>query len=275
MIDAGAIKEIERLARAGQERKDVLLRLPVLDIDGAPTDNEMDYSTIPLHPIPRELPEPEVLTVHTLDSLVAYINDNVDALTPGDLLVHVALPEKVDLLGALVGFEHQRFHYISAVCRPALNYTAERVDRDDINKFRLGHYMAIETMIIGLRTLFVQDENTAAAIELVGNITAQAELTTEDDGISQKVTASAGIVRKVQREIPKEIVLRPYRTFRELPEQPSSTFLLRLRWSSVPGERPQAALFDASGGEWVLQAIESIKEYIGPKIEATGVTIIG
>jgi len=56
------------------------------------------------------------------------------------------------------------------------------------------------------------------------------------------------------------IRLRPYRTFREI-EQPASLFVLRLQ-KGRDGELPRAALFEADGGQWKLEACQAIKHWL-------------
>src|SRR5437870_4623366 len=80
------------------------------------------------------------------------------------------------------------------------------------------------------------------------------------DGFSQTVTVKAGITRVEKAIVPNPVTLIPFRTFREV-EQPSSSFILRL----TGGEKPKAALFEADGGQWKLEAIKNIKAFFDGK----------
>lgn len=61
------------------------------------------------------------------------------------------------------------------------------------------------------------------------------------------------------KPLPPIIKLAPYRTFIEV-EQPEGEFLLRLQ------KGPSAALFEADGGAWKIQARKNIKEYFLDKL---------
>jgi len=74
-------------------------------------------------------------------------------------------------------------------------------------------------------------------------------------GVSQSVTARAGLARVAEVPVTNPVTLRPYRTFAEV-EQPASPFILRLKRKD--GEMPQCALFEADGGKWKIEAIQNI-----------------
>ncbi len=67
-----------------------------------------------------------------------------------------------------------------------------------------------------------------------------------------------GVVLVEQVQIPKPMVLRPFRTFCEI-EQPESKFIVRVR--DRHGDF-QIALFEADGGAWEMSAIHRIREYM-------------
>lgn len=81
-----------------------------------------------------------------------------------------------------------------------------------------------------------------------------------DDGISQTVAAKTGIATVSNVTLPPIIKLAPYRTFVEV-EQPEGEFLLRLQ------NGPKAALFEADGGAWKIQARKNIKNYFLDELE--------
>ncbi len=117
-----------------------------------------------------------------------------------------------------------------------------------------------------------------AFAELLGNILdpntkatekRQIVLTVADDGITQQITVKTGIARIGDTELKSTLELKPYRTFREI-DQPKSLFLLRLQSGK---ELPTAALFEADGSSWQLEAIASIKEWLASNIP--DVKIIG
>ncbi|MNI88466.1 hypothetical protein D3C73_1457690 [compost metagenome] len=97
-------------------------------------------------------------------------------------------------------------------------------------------------------------------LRLVGNIKEQQIRSTGDDGISQAVTTSGGVKLVTDEKVPNPVQLKPFRTFVEVP-QPVCSFVFRLQ------DGPRAAIFEADGGAWKLQAIASIKEYLYQALE--------
>jgi hypothetical protein len=131
--------------------------------------------------------------------------------------------------------------------------------------FAFGRFMDAEDFIIALQAMFVQDENTAAILKIVGNIKDEAVTQYSDDGTTQAVTARAGISRVEVVPVPNPVTLRPYRTFMEV-EQPASTFVFRMQ--SGKGQPPSCALFEADGRMWRLEAIKNIKAWLSDKMPA-------
>ena len=76
--------------------------------------------------------------------------------------------------------------------------------------------------------------------------------------------ANTALQEKVDKELekvldnildPNPVTLRPYRTFNEV-EQPASQFVFRIN------KLANLALFEADGGKWKLEAVESIANYL-------------
>ena len=85
--------------------------------------------------------------------------------------------------------------------------------------------------------------------------------TTGDDGVTQTVTAKAGVVLSKDVRVPNPVSLRPYRTFREV-LQPASSFVLRLQGGGKASTTPVGALFEADGGAWKVEAMRNISTYL-------------
>jgi hypothetical protein len=184
------------------------------------------------------------LTICTLTGLRDYLIANPDGLTYNGLIIHVQNHLNVKLISRLVDEWEQRHEFIHAVHAP--------------KSFPFGNYFKIEDFIINLQTHFVQDETTAAIIALCGNLRQETDVTYTDDGISQEVQAKAGIARVADVRIPNPIELAPYRTFLEI-NQPASRFVFRLKKTD---SGPTAALFEADGGCWTLEAIKRIRDWL-------------
>lgn len=204
-----------------------------------------EYTNRRLEPV--MLPEPAPLTIHTLTGIRDYLAENTDGLTLDELMIHVVGPDKVMLFSRLSGGFEQRKRYLGAIY--------------DGVEFSFGKYLDVETFIVELQAKFVQDEMTAAILQLVGTITDEVVATYADDGVTQGVTAKSGLGRVEKRAVPNPVELRPYRTFNEI-EQPAGRFVLRLKSGLSAGARPQVALFDADGGAWRLEAIKRIRNWL-------------
>lgn len=131
--------------------------------------------------------------------------------------------------------------------------------------FSFGQFMPSEQFIIALQSQFVQDERTAAILKVVGNLKDENFTNLNDDGVTQSVTARAGISTVATVAVPNPVTLRPYRTFMEV-EQPASKFILRMKQGGY------CALFEADGHMWRLEAIKNIKRWLAEKIP--GIKII-
>jgi len=131
--------------------------------------------------------------------------------------------------------------------------------------FKFGQYYDLEDFIINLQAMFVQDDNTAEILRIVGNIKDESVKNIADNGITQTVTAKVGISMSESVSLPNPVTLRPYRTFMEV-EQPESTFVFRMHSGRGTGNPPTCALFEADGRMWRLEAIKNIKHWLAEKI---------
>lgn len=112
-----------------------------------------------------------------------------------------------------------------------------------------------ESMMITLKSKFVETPELLDVIQLLGTITEENSAQTTDDGFSQSVIVRKGVVLKENKVVKPIIKLKPYRTFNEI-EQPESEFLLRL------SDGGYAALYEADGGAWKLEARKNVAEYL-------------
>jgi len=191
-------------------------------------------------------PKAETLTINTLTGIFDY------GVAPG-CVIHVVDHKTVNIIdAAFTDAWLTRSTYLTAVHESPV--------------FPFGRHMNVEDFIINLQAMFVQDENTAAILKIVGNIKEEASATFADDGITQSVAAKTGISRVEVVPVPNPVTLRPYRTFMEI-EQPASTFVFRMQ--SGKGQPPSCALFEADGRMWGLTAIQSIKAWLSEKIPET------
>lgn len=129
--------------------------------------------------IPRE-PRAEELLTNTLSSIVDYIKQRVDekSLSSNRYIIHIQSPYAVKLHKEM-NIDKVRDCLISASF--------------DKCRYQFGQFMDVERFIINLQSCFVQDENTAKLLSFVANIKDDTSVMQEDDGVTQKVTARAGI----------------------------------------------------------------------------------
>lgn len=205
------------------------------------------YSDKPLFAVDE--PTPDTINTTTLESVADYINDMVDNKTAfplGRIIVHIVSPTTVEVLSECAD-DGKRYHRIAA--------------KAVIPDIPFGRFLDCEMFNITMQTAFVENEARAELLKIVGNIYVDSTVTTSDDGMAQNVTLRAGIQRLASAKVANPFVLAPYRTFPEV-EQPESPFVFRLQ--SGRGESaPMAALFEADGAAWRLNAIKNIREYFG------------
>lgn len=201
-------------------------------------------------------PLPAPVRVGTLSGLV----DLVNALALKDAFVQIESPTTVSVHNKSVDVAGQRVQHIACV-KPALV------------AFVYGNWMAPGDFAIALQTQFVADAgDIQSLLVLASNVKQEAVTINEDDGYSQKLSASAGVALKHSVTAKPRVMLAPYRTFSEV-EQPVSMFLFRAR-GGTPTEQPKLALFEADGGKWANEATENIARYLRTLLPDTNVLIV-
>lgn len=211
-----------------------------------------NYSDRKLVRIEPHVDRPECLGVGSLDSaaqLIAAEIGHACAHTP--LFVQVKSPTKVAVYTTL-----------DSVCARNVLYAAS----SDVPAFCEG-WRDHETAVIELRSRFVDNEDTQYLLSLLGRIVKEDSVSSEDNGVSQQVTARTGVALSSRVSVRPRVRLRPYRTFLEV-EQPESEFLLRLDGDGRVG------LFEADGGMWKLDAKKNIAQYLKNALASLGDKVI-
>src|SRR5437762_3451107 len=170
--------------------------------------------------------DPPSGAIQTLTGLLEYLNRISEIPATGNFL-HVVDYRTVDLVTAPQGWKRERDVFVEAQC--------------DECAFKFNTYLGQAEFMIGLQANFVQSGDAADLLKKVGTIRENKVRVSQDDGVTQNVTASAGVALAQDVSLPPRILLAPYRTFREL-EQPQSMFVLRARTGQTNVE---LALFDA------------------------------
>ncbi len=186
--------------------------------------------------------EPRVptLTFHTLDGLVLALKAECDCFN-GPILIDVSDEATVTVCSAISAVDRQR--------EVPYKVTAEIVD------IPFDRRLDYETMMITLKSKFVETPELLELVQLLGTITEENSAQLSDDGFTQTVVVRKGIALKDNKAVNPIRKLKPFRTFNEV-DQPESEFLLRL------SEGGLVALYEADGGAWKLQARKNVAAYL-------------
>lgn len=186
----------------------------------------------------------------TLTGLSDFIK-NLDKSTLEGFFLHVRDECFVSLVGPLDTY-NRRVGYIESLCIT--------------NDMRFNKYYSSEGFIVLIQSQFVDGEDTYSIKELLKVVSLIESKHIEkysDNGTAQSVEIKAGLSSAVEVPIPNPVILRPYRTFREI-DQPTSQFVLRMKKSN---EGPRVALFEADGSQWKFEAMQSIKKWLEKEIK--------
>lgn len=232
MIDKSFIEKIEQMSA------DHGLCL----VDGLPHSPKKLYRVSP--------PTPQPLPCSFLGAVVDYCANELKSAQ--NYIIHIAGPGEVVLLTRLDDLHRHREVILTATVP---NHC-----------FQFGNKYPVDTFIIQLQASFVQGDTTAAILKLVGNLTSSREISTKDDGVTQRVEARTGLAKVENVSVPNPITLRPYRTFPEI-EQPASQFVLRLDADH------RCALYEADGGAWKINAVAGIRSWLDNALKAAGAPV--
>lgn len=200
------------------------------------------YSDNRLHRIEPHVNRPDRIVVNGLDSIVQMIMTELD-LVNAPIFVQVEGHRNISVFTTYDGIMTRNYLY-DAKC--------------DVPEVSAG-WRDHETAIIELRSRFIENEGTEYLLNLLSSISKEESATSSDNGVSQEVTARAGIALSQKVKVKPRVALRPYRTFLEI-EQPESEFLLRLDGDGRVG------LIEADGGMWRMEAKQSIVSYFADNL---------
>ncbi|MBQ8931093.1 MAG: hypothetical protein IJ045_01500 [Ruminiclostridium sp.] len=202
------------------------------------------YTDKKLHVVAK--PHPECLTFHSLLGLTDVIKREVICYCGAPLIVRVTNECDVDVFGTTHHEDGVRDFWYSC--------------KADVPRQYFNSYMPYEEMIINLRSKFVRDENLDELVALLGNIVEENATAVSDDGVTQTAVVKQGVALKANKIIKPIVTLTPFRTYLEV-DQPSSEFLLRLKQGGG------AALYEADGGAWKIEARHNIAEFLREQLE--------
>ena len=196
---------------------------------------------------------PETLQLNNLAGLLDYV-DQLEFYLAG-LFFAIMNPYEVVLMGQIdPQNDNRQFEFAKATL--------------SVKGFEFGHWFDLETFIISLLAQFGPSGDRDATVEMLANLANEHIIQNTDDKFSQSLQVKTGLTTKAQNSVKNPVILRPFRTFREI-VQPESEFVLRYR---NKGGMIEAALFEGDGGCWELEAIQRIKDWL---ITKTEISVIG
>lgn len=196
------------------------------------------YSDNDLHRIEPHVDRPSQIDVNGLDSIVKLVRAELDMEDSQPIFVRICGPREVNVFSCLDD-TMGRDHLYRAIC--------------DAPKWTPG-WNDQETTIIQLRSMFIPDGDVDYLLDLISSISKEDGIQSDDNGVSQAVTARTGVALKQIVPVKPRVILRPFRTFMEV-EQPESEFILRLNNDA------QVGLLEADGSAWKMRAKENIRSY--------------
>lgn len=192
------------------------------------------------------------LKLNTLESIVRYVqkigderqSEDYEAAVP--IIIHIESATCVALKDIANVGDGKRDCMVLA--------TAE------VPRFQYGEFHDAESFNIALQSNFLDTEDKATILQVVGNLKEDAVRTMTDDGVSQVTAVRTGVATVADVKVPNPVSLRPFRTFIEV-DQPESRFIFRMR------EGGRCAIFEADGGAWKLEAKKNIYNYLAEQLE--------
>ncbi len=245
--------EIEYLVGIGRDIEAAQAEAKIVDVEG----HKYLYSLGNLKLVePVDDKYPDCFTAFSLTGLVDYIKADVDSIFD-DLdrthIVRVTDVKSVEILSPVTGPYKRRI---------TIGKCKALVPEIDFKKF-----MDPEDFQIMVQTRFMETENRALVLKLVGSLRTEQEMKIADDGVSQRVTINRGTAIAGDVIVKNPVHLIPLRTFHEV-EQPESPFVIRFN------DEAQAALFEADGGAWQLEAAQNIRDWLKKALEGRNVEVI-
>ena len=188
----------------------------------------------------------EAMVTSTLSSIIDYFSGDPDKVFDRDkkYIIRISNPERVIVQSAVSGeMVRDDLLYVEA-------FTPER--------FAYDRYMDLEFFNIQLQSRFEYTDDLGRLLALTANVVDETVKSYGDNGISQTAAVKSGVTSVADVIVPNPVTLKPFRTFSEA-EQPESKFVFRLRKGD---DGVTAALIEADGGAWKVQAMRNIAEYL-------------
>lgn len=126
-----------------------------------------------------------------------------------------------------------------------------------------GKELDQEEFMIKSQACFVQTEDLKELIKLVGKMNRGRMTEGHDDGVSQQVTMKAGVHLSSSAVVKNPWMLRPYKTFPEVPLV-DVPYFLRLHQSGE--EVPEVSLHECDGGQWKVALAKNLRKWLQDQV---------
>lgn len=194
-----------------------------------------------------EIPNPDTLTLNSLDSLVKMV---LSEACKREKPLYITIPDHMTV--RCFGQPQNEARYFRQVY-----YTANATD---VPGWESKQELGFEEAQIAMRTRFQETVDIAYLQKLLSEISTGAKVTLNDNGIATSVVTQKGVALQSNESIRPIVSLRPYRTFQEV-AQPESPFLIRVNERRI-------AFIEADGGMWKLKARETVKAFLEEKLSS-------
>lgn len=192
-------------------------------------------------------PTAKALVVSSLGAVRDYVIENRDSVDLSKIVVHVASPSSVLVLGPLDARARVREAFVATAAT-------------DLMDGFLGRFMSLEDFLLGLQVRFADADDRSRILALMGNVKNENVKTAIDDGVTQVVQVRQGVTLVSEVAVPNPVLLCAYRSFRDI-VQPSSLYVLRVV-AAKNGGLPEAGIFEADGGAWKLSAVSRVRDWL-------------
>lgn len=211
------------------------------EVDGRPLFSEELFNA----PRERNDPKASAVQLHSLLGLVQFLASGQKNLSLVGHTLHVADPNKIQLIGPIRELERDR--EIPVIC----------TSQPTATKY-LDEWLSLELGIIALMSVFEKTEARDELITKLSEVSAVKETKMTDEGSHQNITVTSKTDMKSNTKIVNPVILRPYLTFPEL-EQPDVPFLVRLKET----QHGMSVIFKpCDGGKWEVATIKRLHDHL-------------
>lgn len=190
----------------------------IFEIDG------QTYSDANLTRIPPHVDRPDSVSVSGLDAVCKLVRTEI-AKVGTTIMVHVRDYNKVEVMTT----------YLTDFSRNVL-YRAQA----DAPGMRTG-WRDRETALIELRSLFIPNGGTEHLLDLLSRMSDENTVSTNDNGVTQTVTARQGVALNAVVNVRPRIKLQPFRTFSRSRSRKANSSCAWTARKALPFSRRMAA----------------------------------